>query len=568
MRYSKLFGRTRYDAPHDADSVNAKLLVQGGFIEKLAAGIYQFLPLGLRVLKKIHQIVREEMDAIDGQEILMASLHPIEIWQQTGRDKTMNDILYRTTAGFNKDFVLGPSHEETVTPLVKKYVQSYKDLPLSVYQLQTKFRDEPRAKSGLLRGREFGMKDMYSFHETEEDLDQYYDRAKVAYTNVYRRCGLDAYMIEASGGAFTDKISHEFSVKTSAGEDTMIFCPKCKIAQNMEIATGKISHPDAPAEKEMKMEKIPAERGGSIAAGCDFHHIPAWKILKTVVYEVEGRGFIGICIRGDLNVNEHKVQRYFQKPVRPASSEQLLKLGLVQGFISPVLNSDSHDSISFVADFSIKNVKNFCTGANEKNTDLINVNPGRDFIIRDFADFVEVKGGFICAKCDSPLSEEKAIEAGNIFKLGTKYSEVFDLKVQGRDGKQITVIMGCYGIGNTRLMGTIVEASHDANGIIWPKSVAPYHVHLISLGNDEKVLKASEKLYEAIKKSGVEILYDDRDESAGKKLKDADLIGIPLRIVMSNRTLEKNSVEWKMRSGFEAETIEVKNLMKKLEEYL
>lgn len=559
MRYSKLFGRTRFDAPHDADSVNAKLLSQSGFVEKLAAGIYQFLPLGLRVLKKINQIIREEMDAVDGQEILMASLHPIEIWEQTGRDKTMGDILYRTTASGNKEFVLGPSHEETVTPLVKKNIQSYKDLPLSVYQLQTKFRDEPRAKSGLLRGREFGMKDMYSFHETEEDLDAYYDRVKTAYMNVYHRCGLDTYMIEASGGAFTDKISHEFSVKTSAGEDTMIFCPKCKIAQNMEIATGKIVDYDEAVEKEMPMKKVSAKRGASIQAGSNFHHVPAWKILKTVVYEVEGRGFAGICIRGDLNVNEHKVERYFQKRLRPASAEQLLKLGLVQGFISPVDN----DLISFVADFSIQNVKNFCTGANEKDMDILNVNLGRDFAIKDFADFIEVKGGFLCGKCGSELSEEKAIEAGNIFKLGTKYSEAFDLKVQGRDGKLTTVIMGCYGIGNTRLLGTIVEACHDTNGIIWPKSVAPYLIYLISLGNDEKVKKTAEKLYEDFVQTSLEVLYDDRDESAGKKLKDADLIGIPLRIVVSSRTLEKDSVEWKERKRMKAEVVPVKELMER-----
>lgn len=563
MRYSKLFGRTRFDAPHDEDSVNAKLLSQGGFIEKLAAGIYQFLPLGLRVLKKINQIIREEMDGVDGQEILMASLHPIEIWEQTGRDKTMSDILYRTTASGNKEFVLGPSHEETVTPLVKKNIQSYKDLPLSVYQLQTKFRDEPRAKSGLLRGREFGMKDMYSFHETEEDLDAYYDRVKTAYMNVYHRCGLDAYMIEASGGAFTDKISHEFSVKTSAGEDTMIFCPKCKIAQNMEIATGKIAQYDEAIEKEMTMKKVPAKRDASIAAEASFHHIPAWKILKTMVYEVEGRGFVGISIRGDLNVNEHKVERYFQKRLRPANAEQLLKLGLTQGFISPVDNA----LISFVGDFSIQNVKNFCTGANEKDMDILNVNLGRDFTIKDFADFVEVKGGFLCGKCGSELSEEKAIEAGNIFKLGTKYSEAFDLKVQGRDGKLVTVIMGCYGIGNTRLLGTIVEACHDPNGIIWPKSVAPYLIHLISLGNDEKVKRAAEKLYEDFIQASLEVLYDDRDESAGKKLKDADLIGIPLRIVVSSRTLGKDSVEWKERKRMEAEVIPMKELMEKIKNF-
>lgn len=414
MYYSKLFGKTRFDAPHDADSINAQLLVQGGFVEKLSAGIYQFLPLGLRVLKKINQIIREEMDRIDGQEILMATLHPIEIWQQTGRDKTMTDILYRTKTSSDKEFVLGPSHEETVTPLVKKYVQSYKDLPLSVYQIQAKFRDEPRAKSGLLRGREFGMKDMYSFHETNEDLNAYYERAKVAYMNVYTRCGLEAYILEASGGAFTDQFSHEFSIKTPAGEDTMIYCEKCRFAQNIEV----------------------------------------------------------------------------------------------------------------------------------------------------------FKGDMTCPKCQSKMLEAKAIEAGNIFKLGTKFSEAFDLTVQNRDGKKVPVIMGCYGIGNTRLLGTVAEASHDENGIIWPKNVAPFQVHLISLGNDEKAQTACQKLYRELLSAGIEVLFDDRNDSAGKKFKDADLIGIPLRIVVSGRTLEKNAVEWKERAATEAKNVVLEEVTAGVKEWL
>jgi len=415
MRYSLLFGKTKQEAPADADSVNAKLLSQGGYVDRLVAGVYTFLPLGLRVLKKINQIIREEMDAVGAQEIIMPSLHPIEIWKQTGRDKTMDAILFKTKGAGDHDFVFGPSHEETVTPLAAKFVQSYKDLPLCVYQIQTKFRNEPRAKSGVLRGREFGMKDMYSFHTDEADLSKYYEKVTQAYFNVFKRCGLEAYMAEASGGAFSDKVSHEFSVRTRAGEDTLLLCEKCKFARNIEI-------------------------------------IDASKGVETV-----------------------------------------------------------------------------------------------------------------CPKCKGTLIEDKAIEAGNIFKLGTKYSTDFNLKFTDKDGKQKIVIMGCYGIGNTRLVGTIVEACHDEKGIIWPKSVAPYAVHLVTLGSvDEKVTTAAESLYKDLQNKGVEVLFDDRDESVGKKLNDADLIGIPLRVVVSKKTLEKNGLEIKKRSEAKSEIIAASELSKYL----
>ncbi|MBT4055536.1 proline--tRNA ligase, partial [Candidatus Peregrinibacteria bacterium] len=309
MRYSKLFGKARHDAPADANSKNAELLTQAGFVEKQSAGVYNFLPLGLRVLKKVNQIIREEMDSIDGQEILMPTLHLRKIWKDTGRDDSMEDVLYRTTGTGDQEYVLGPSHEEVVTPLVKKYTKSYKDLPVAVYQIQTKFRDEPRAKSGLLRGREFGMKDLYSFHLTEEDLEAYYERAKDAYLRVYERCGLKAYVIEASGGAFTDKFSHEFSVETPAGEDTIIICEKCETAQNLEVASGKVVDPDQAKEKEEALEEVDTDRGFSIADMAKAWDIPAWKILKTVVYQVEGGGLLGVCIRGDLSVNAHKLEK-------------------------------------------------------------------------------------------------------------------------------------------------------------------------------------------------------------------------------------------------------------------
>jgi len=593
MRYSKLFGKTKLTTPHDSDSVNAKYLTQAGFVDKMAAGIYNFLPLGKRVLDKIVQIIREEMNAVDGQELAMPALHPIELWETTGRNVTADAILYRTKGAGDKDFVFAPSHEEAVTPLAVKGIQSYKDLPMSVYQFQTKFRNEPRAKSGVLRGREFGMKDMYSFHATEKDMDEYYERVKQAYLNVYERCGVKAYVVEASGGIFSDKISHEFSVVTPAGEDTILVCEKCNIAQNLEVAEGKVHNPENPEEKELPMKEVKAERGPSIDESAEAHKVARSKVLKTVVYALPTGGLIGVCIRGDLKVNEHKLAKYLGAEVRPASKDELDKIGLVPGFISPVglpkvkggvkhaaeVGADEKGvkevkhgktTLPFIADHSIRDVKNFVTGANKKNVDLINVNLGTDFTIEDFTDLLSVEAGFKCAKCEGPLIEKTAIEAGNIFKLGTKYSEAFDLYFNNDKGSRELVIMGCYGIGTTRMVGTIVEASHDDKGIIWPKSVAPYQVHLIALGSekDPEVKKAAENIYEALEHECVEVLYDDRDESAGKKFNDADLIGIPLRIVVSSRTLKEKSVEWKLRGEAEGKLVAYEQTPKEIIEWV
>jgi prolyl-tRNA synthetase len=567
MLYSKLFGKTRHNPPCDADSVNAKLLTQAGFIEKLAAGIYNLLPLGFRVFDKINGIIKEEMDAVEGQQILMPALHPIDLWEITGRSRTMDDILYRTTASGNKEFVFGPSHEETVTPLAAKYIQSYKDLPLCVYQIQTKFRDEPRAKSGLLRGREFGMKDMYSFHVSDEDLDEYYEKVKQAYLNVFERCDLQAHVIEASGGPFSDNFSHEFSVITPIGEDVVIVCEKCGTAQNLEIAEGKVLDPDEPAEKELPLEEVDVRRGFTVADNAKAHGVDEHKILKSVVYEVENEGLIGVVIRGDLNVSDVKLENYFSKRLRPASPEILKEAGLVQGYISPV-NIPAKIKISFIGDHSIKNVKNFVTGANAVSKDYKNVNLGRDFVIKDFTDLVEVKSGFKCVKCEKPLEEKNAIEVGNIFKLGTKYSVSFNLKFTDKDGKEKPVVMGCYGIGNTRLIGSIVEASHDEKGIIWPLSIAPFQVHIVSLGKDKEITDKAKKLYKDLLDEGVEVLYDDRDESPGVKLNDADLIGIPLRLIVSKRSLEKDGVEWKERNQKDGKGVKFSDLMDGIKKFV
>jgi prolyl-tRNA synthetase len=408
MLQSQLFGKTIREVPKDEQSTNAKLLIRGGFVDKLMAGVYTYLPLGLRVLRKIEDIIREEMGVIGGQEVLMPALQDKENWKITKRWDT--DIMMKVQTSFNKEYGLGWTHEEVVTPLAKKYVKSYRDFPFALYQIQTKFRNEPRAKSGILRGREFLMKDLYSFHTNEKDLEEYYNIVKDAYFNILGKVGLKdkTYLTFASGGDFS-KYSHEFQTITLAGEDTIYICEKCNIAVNKEII-------------------------------------------------------------GDL--------------------------------------------------------KNSCPECQSKN-----------------------------------LKKEKAIEVGNIFKLKTRFTEAFNFKFLDKTGKEKNVLMGCYGIGPTRLMGTIVELSNDNNGIIWPESIAPYQVHLVSLGNDNDIIKKIGKIYSSLQKEGTEVLYDDRSESAGVKLKDSDLIGIPLRIVVSKKTLERSSVEVKKRNENRFEMIKIDKLV-------
>ena len=415
MRYSKLFSKTSKTVPHDVDSANAKFLVQGGFVHQEAAGVYSYLPLGLKVLRNIEQIIREEMEEVGGQEINMSVLHPKENWVKTDRWDNM-DVLFRLKGAGGKDYALGPTHEEIVTPLVQDYVFSYKDLPTAVFQIQTKFRNEPRAKSGILRGREFSMKDLYSFHISQEDLDRYYDEVKTSYFKIFERLGFDpkiTYLTYASGGAFS-KYSHEYQILSDVGEDHIYTCDKCRVAVNREI-----------------------------------------------------------------------------------------------------LDDQS-----------------------------------------------------VCPECgNKDLAEKKGIEVGNIFKLGTKFSDSFKFKCTDKQGMMQPVVMGCYGIGPSRIMGSLVEIFSDENGIMWPKSVTPYQVHMISLGNDENVTKEAEKLYDDFKKAGITVLFDDRDERAGAKFKDADLIGIPLRLVVSSRTLEKGEVEWKERNKSDSENVSLNDVLTKVKEF-
>lgn len=420
MRLSRHFAKTSKTPPHDAETANAKYLIQGGFVHQEMAGVYSWLPLGLRVLHKVEDIIREEMDALGAQEILMSALQPKENWLTTDRWDNV-DVLFKVPSQTGKEYGLGPTHEEIVTPLVGSFLTSYKDLPIAVYQIQTKFRDELRAKSGVLRGREFGMKDLYSFHATQEDLESFYQKALEAYLRVFSRCGLDAKVVEASGGSFTKKFSHEFQIVTDAGEDVFLACPSCSFAQNSDIAT--------------------------------------------------------------------------------------------------------------------------------------------------------LKDGDACPQCGATLGTVKGVEAGNIFDLGKKFSEAFKVEFTDEDGGRQTALMGCYGIGTTRLVGTIVEASHDERGIIWPKSVAPMAVHLVTLNakdaeTQDRITQQSQDLYDGLSKVGIDVLWDDRDISPGGKLADADLLGLPLRILISEKSLKEGSVEWKFRSSPEAKLVTLEDVIEDVKEFV
>lgn len=413
MRVTRLFSKTSKTPPHDAETANARLLLQAGFVHQEMAGVYSWLPLGLKVLHKVEHIIREEMDALGAQEIRMTALQPKENWMTSGRWDSV-DVLFKVPSQTQKEYALGATHEEIVTPLVGAYLKSYKDLPIAVYQIQTKFRDELRAKSGVLRGREFGMKDLYSFHANQADLEVFYGKVLEAYVRIFKRCGLDVKVVEASGGAFSEKFSHEFQVLTDAGEDMVLACSQCMFGQNTEVAT--------------------------------------------------------------------------------------------------------------------------------------------------------LKDGDVCPRCGGVLNARKGVEAGNIFDLGTKFSEPFHVEFTDENGERKTALMGCYGLGTTRLVGTIVEACHDARGMMWPKQVAPMQVHLIHLRSKDPVIEqniqeVSSGLYEDLKREGVEVVWDDREASPGEKLADADLMGIPLRILVSEKTMKEGAIEWKERSATESELIPISDVV-------
>lgn len=542
MRLSRLFGKTLRQPPAEAETPSHQLLLRAGLVHQLSAGIYSYLPLGWRVLRKIEQIVREEMDAAGGQEVLLPALHPVELWEQSGRRQAFGQTLFVLKDRRERELVLGPTHEEVITDLVRRNVQSYRDLPLLLYQIQTKFRDEPRPRGGLIRVREFSMKDAYSFDSDWEGLDRSYASMVTAYYNIFRRCGVPVIAVEADSGAIGGKDSQEFMFLTDVGEDEVVFCEQCHYAANVEKAGFQKRRVEP--EELLPLEEVATPGVKTIENLAGYLHVPPWRTMKAVFYNADGQP-VFVAIRGELEVNEVKLKNLLKATdLRLMTDEEVERYGLVAGAASPI----GIRGMTIVADDSVSDSPNLIGGANKPDAHLRNINYGRDWTADLVGDIARAREGDPCPRCGRPLVNRRGIEVGHVFKLGTMYSETFGAFFLDRDGTSKPCVMGCYGIGPSRLLATVIEANHDERGIIWPRTLAPYDVHLVALNVERPdVYEAAEQLYATLEANGLSVLYDDREESAGVKFNDADLLGMPLRATVSPRTLGQNGVELKLR---------------------
>ncbi|MFC1899230.1 proline--tRNA ligase [Chloroflexota bacterium] len=563
MRISELFGKTQREIPADADTISHQLLLKAGMIQQIASGVYAYLPLAWKSIRKIENIIREEMNRAGGQEIMMPALQPLELWQETGRDQAFGKNLFSFTDRRDRQLVLGPTHEEVAARIASYAIQSYRDLPAMVYHIQTKFRDELRPRAGLIRVREFTMKDLYSFDINEDGLDISYNKMIRAYQNIYARCGLPALLIEADSGAIGGKDSNEFMVINESGEDEVIYCPECKYAANSEKAQsvkGKTEN-----SEPLPIEEVSTPGTITIEQVAAYLKIPQSQTMKAVFYSADEE-FVFIVLRGDIDVNETKLKNVLNcNELRLATEAEASASGITAGFASPVGLS----GIKIIADDSITSATNLVAGANKLDTHLKNVNYPRDFKADTVTDIALARSGDNCPKCGSKLISEPGIEVGHIFKLGTSLSKKLRAIFVDASGASQAIFMGSYGIGVGRLLAALIEHSHDDKGIIWPTSVAPYQVHLCPLYRDNSdVAETAENIYSELKNQDLEVLFDDRDESPGIKFNDADLLGVPLRITVSQRTLEKNSAEIKWRTEKEAELMPLKGLSGKIKELI
>ncbi|HIE38405.1 MAG TPA: proline--tRNA ligase [Anaerolineales bacterium] len=567
MRMSQLFGHTLREPPADAEMVSHRLLVRAGFVRPLAAGLYTYLPLGQRVARRIEAIMREEMEAIGAQEMLMPVLHPAELWQATGRWETAGPALMRLKDRAGRAYALAMTHEEVVAELARREVRSYRDLPRVVYHIQTKLRDEPRPRGGLLRVREFRMKDAYSLHTDSDDLDRFYPQILGAYHRIFTRCGLDFIQVEADTGMMGGADSHEFLLPHPAGEDRLLHCSVCDYAANVEWATFRLPEV-GPHPLE---EPCPVATPGcaTIADVAAFVGVPTNQTLKAVFYAWERPGgrpeMVFVVLRGDLEVNETKLLNLLGGgDLRAATDEEIRAAGAEPGYGSPVglpvrEHADS-PGLLVVGDRSIQVGANFVAGANREGYHLTGVNYPRDFSVTLLADIAQAQEGHLCPRCGGSLLAESAIELGHCFKLGTRYSESLGVTYLDATGKERPVVMGSYSIGVGRLMAAVVEAHHDEHGIVWPPSLAPFDVHLLLLGRQEVVQEAAEETYRQLHEAGLSVLYDDRNESAGVKFADADLIGCPVRVTVGRRSLEAGGAEMKARRERDRQTVGLEDL--------
>ncbi len=563
MKMSKLFVQTLREFPSDAEVISHKMLVRAGYIRKLTSGVYNYLPLMWRVLKKIENIVREEMDAAGAQELLMPFVQPKELWEESGRWEVYGRELMRLRDRHDREMCLGPTHEEIITAIARDGLKSYKQLPVNLYQIQSKFRDEVRPRFGLLRGREFIMKDAYSFDTTQEGLEKEYENMAQAYTKIFKRCGLNTKMVQSDSGAIGGSVSHEFMVitDTDAGENDVFYC-ECDYSANSNHAVSKL--PEAKVIGDYtKAEIVDTPNTHSIDELCDFLKIPSTLIVKTLVYIVDKKPVLAL-IRGDKAVEETKLMNAAGgSDIRIATAGEIEEMMGVngfeaeKGFIGPNgLKEYNGYPVTVIADETVKDMKNFIIGVNQKDKHGVGYNWGEDVQLpQTVADIRLVEAGELCPVCGKPLKVTRGIEVGNIFQLGTKYSKPMNAVYTDIDGKTKPYIMGCYGIGISRTAAAAVEAHYDEHGIKWPLAIAPYHAIVIPVSTkDELQMKVAEDIYKTLKKHGVEVVIDDRDERAGVKFKDADLIGFPYRITVG-KSISEGLVEFKVR-----ETGEVSNI--------
>lgn len=561
MRLSTLFGRTLRQAPAEAETTSHRLLLRGGFVRPVAAGIYAYLPLGWAVLRRLEAILREEMTAIGGQEVRLPVLHPADLWRATDRWSRLGPELIRFQDRTGRDFALGMTHEEVITALARQEIRSYRQLPCLVYQIHTKVRDEPRPRGGLIRLREFLMKDAYSFHADMADLDAFYPRVQQAYRTIFARCGLSVVMVQADPGMIGGSGSHEFVLPSPVGEETIVLCGQCSYAADADL--GEVSKRLAD-EPPPALDQPPAlvETPGvtTIADLAYFFNRPPTAFLKTVFFVADGR-LVAACIRGDLEISEAKLRRVIgAQTLRLATAEELQAVGIPPGFGSPV----GLRNVLVVADDSVPG-RSFIAGANRPDYHLLNVVPGRDFQADIVADIAQATAGWPCARCGGPVESTRGLELGHTFKLGITYSQALGATYRAADGHEHPLVMGCYGIGLDRLMAAIVEQHHDEKGIVWPPAVAPADLHLCALAIDQPAVRQeAEILYQRLQQAGYQVLYDDRDESPGVKFADADLIGIPWRLTVSPRTLQAGVVELKARTAPTAELVPRDDLFQRL----
>lgn len=569
MLASKLYAPTLREVPSDADVVSQQLMLRAGFMRKVANGLYSFLPLGWRSIKKIEAIIREEMDRSGAQEIMMPILQPAEIWKESGRWNAYGAEMMRINDRHDVEYCLGPTHEEMITTLVKNEINSYRQLPVNLYQIQSKFRDERRPRYGLMRSREFIMKDGYSFDIDDTAADVSYKNMYDAYSRIFTRCGLTFRPVEADSGAIGGSNTHEFMAIAEAGEADIIHCSACDYAANIEIGKPGIMKQAEEALKELEVVDTP--HASTIEAVAEMLNLPLEKTIKAVVYAIEDKVILAM-VRGDHDVNEVAVQHAVNGSVEPemATPGQLEKVGLTAGFISPVGLKQTDDFI-IVVDESVMETYNVCGGANKEDAHYININPKRDFNTDDIivAPIRLITKDDVCPECHSPLEYSKGIEVGQVFKLGTKYSESLQATYLDQNGRPNAMVMGCYGIGVSRTLAAAIEQYHDDNGIIWPRAIAPFEVVIVPINaKDEALMSTSKSIYDILLNNKVDVLLDDRKDRAGVKFKDADLIGYPLRITVSKNTLESNEVEIRIRKTGEAINCPIDEVSNKVQELL